>query len=520
MHRRFRPSQEAERVTAQPAFLTTMADGTRLAFVALLLAALLPLPLLTQSLWLDEASSVWFARLPLANLLFHLCDPHPPGYYLVLKGWLALGETEPWLRLPSLLASVLAVAFTARAGRQILGGRGGDWAALLLAAFPLQSWYAAEARMYALVQALGIALLLPAWRLLSPLGDDNAGAKRSLTGAQIGFWLLATAALAIDVSALLPYAALQLWWLARGRPHAGHWLRLQAAVLIPILAWWLTERVGADTYHAVFVAVQARRLGVPLDPTSAGRLLQALMALAGLTAAAFAWRFSSAHSRVRRLAGRPPGAYLVLTAWLLLLVFSAVPRLFTVKRLLVVILPYLALALVSGLRRWRPRVAWGAVALGLAATAWMLVSFQREPWREAVASVAEAASDRGAVAWVDELAVPAFDYYSRHTTGQQQHITWTPLVGADLPALPGATPAPDGTLWLVLSESPYRNLRVLLSEAFQQQYQLVDGRHYPGIGLYRYRRLAEPLAAPPALTDPAQEAWWGLQLPSPLATCR
>lgn len=497
-----------------------MDRGTRSVLAGLLLAALLPLPLLTQSLWLDEASSVWFARLSLADLLFRLCDPHPPGYYLALKGWLALGEAEPWLRLLSLLASVFAVALTARAGRQILGGRGGVWAALLLATFPLQIWYAAEVRMYALAQALGVALLLPAWRLLSPRSEDDAGAKGAHTGALAGFWLLAVAALAVDVSALLPYGALQLWWLARGRPAAGRWLRLQAAVLIPILLWWTTGRVGADTYHALFVAVQARRLGLQLDPESAAQILQAALALTGVAAAALAWRFASAQSRVRRLAARPIVSYLLVTAWLLLLAFSGVPRLFTVKRLLVVILPYLALLLSQRLPRLRPRVAWGTVALGLAVTAWMLVSFQREPWRAAVASVAEAASGRAAVVWVDELAVPAFDYYNRRGAVRGQAIIWAPLVGVNLPALPGVTPPPEGDLWLVLSESPYRDLRVLLPAEFHQQYQLVEERHYPGIGLWRYRRLVEALAALPALPAPPPEAVWGVQSPSPLAVCR
>lgn len=493
-----------------------MTRSNALAAAAVVLGLLLPLPLLTQSLWLDEASSVWFARLPVSDLLFRLCDPHPPGYYLLLKGWLALGATEAWLRLPSVLASVAAVALTARAGRALLGPRAGVLAALLLATFPLQSWYAAEVRMYALAQALGVALLLPAWRLLTEKPGEVSRAGSRHRWMLISFWLLALIALAVDVSALLPYAAIQLWWLARGRPQLRRWLLLQAAILVPMALWWLVEGVGTDTYHAIFVAVQARKLGVPLDPGAAGTLLQGLVAAGGLLAVAFAWGWQG---RLRRIAGQPLAGWLLLVGWLLLLVFCAVPRLFSVKRLLVVIMPCLALLLAHRLAQFHPRVSWLAVTLGLGVTLLMLASFQREPWRGAVAAVLAPAGARAAV-WVDEMAVPAFDYYARRAPADRTAGQWTPLFGHNLPALPDLTPPPAGDLWLVLAESPYRDLRALLPGEFHQQYQLVAEQHSTGIGLWRYRRLSEPEAVPPPLPEPSPEALWGLQLPSPLATCR
>ena len=81
--------------------LSRWAENRRrwLAIGAVMLAALLPLPLLGRSLGIDETASVWFARFLLPDLLIRLCDPHPPGYYLVLKGWMALGEVEACLRL-------------------------------------------------------------------------------------------------------------------------------------------------------------------------------------------------------------------------------------------------------------------------------------------------------------------------------------------------------------------------------------------------------------------------------------
>lgn len=493
---------------------------SRLPPAALILGLLLPLPLLSRPLGADEALSVWFARPPLGSLLFYLCDPRPPGYYLLLKGWLALGETEPWLRLPSLLASALAVALTAHAGRRIIGPRAGGLAALLLATFPLQSWYAAEVRMSALAQALGVALLLPGWRLLSPPAAGGRGAGRGRERAMIGFWLLAVAALVVDVSALLPYVALQLWWLARGRPGAGGWLRLQAAVFVSVAPWWLLRRVGADSYLALSLAVQARRLGLMLDPQTAGALLWGAAIAAGVLAAGVAWRLAAGQSRLRRIAGGPVGTALLLAIWLLLLAASAAPRLFPAKQLLVAALPYLALGLAHGLAQTRPRAVWGIAVLGLAVTLWLLASFQQERWDRAVASVTEANATGSSVAWVDDLAVPAFDYYIRRSPQGATAITWAPLPGAALPALPGATPPPGGDLWLVLAENPYRDLHASLPAGFYREYQPLSEQHTPGIGIYRYRRLAELLPPPPATPAPPPEATWGLRLPSPLAVCR
>jgi uncharacterized membrane protein len=503
--------------------LTKATDGVKtvhaLGIAAIWLATCLPLPLLAQSLWIDEASSIWFARLSLGDLLLHLCDPHPPGYYLLLKGWLALGETEHWVRALSLFASVLAVALTARAAYHISGARAGVLSALLLITFPLQSWYAAEARMYTLVQALGVSLLILAWRLLFWRGGD-LGAVPARRWAIAGFWLLAVAALVIDISALMPYIVLQLWWLARGRPHASRWVRLQIAVLIPVMIGWSIWQVGADTYQPIFVAIQARRLGVPLEPRSAAQLLLVFATAVGLLSLAVAWRLSDEKSHLRRLTASPGMAYLLVVIWLLLLVFSAVPRLFSLKRLLVVLLPHLTLLLASRLSPFRARVKWGLIALNLVVTLWMLMSFQREPWRQVVATLSRASTGRPVIVWVDDLAVPAFDYYYRRMSLNPTNIAWAPLRGSDLPALPSLIPPSGGDLWVVLIENPYRNLSVFLPAEFHQKYQLLDEHHFPGVAVRHYRRLSQPLTLFPLLPEPSPEALWGLQLPSPLVSCR
>ena len=44
-----------------------------------------------DSLWYDETVSVYLAGSPVAELIRHTAgDIHPPGYYLLLRGWLIL----------------------------------------------------------------------------------------------------------------------------------------------------------------------------------------------------------------------------------------------------------------------------------------------------------------------------------------------------------------------------------------------------------------------------------------------
>src|SRR5262245_255326 len=120
-----------------------------------------------RSLWLDEGISLWLARRPWDDLLPTLAthDESPPLYFALLHLWRAGGENEAALRLPSVLAGVLAVALGAALGTA-LGGRGaGLLAALFLAVSPVQVHHAQEARMYAQVSALTLAVTWGALRL-------------------------------------------------------------------------------------------------------------------------------------------------------------------------------------------------------------------------------------------------------------------------------------------------------------------------------------------------------------------
>jgi len=121
-----------------------------------------------QSLWYDEAFSLAVARADWPTFWAALLSDgvHPPGYYLLLRGGLALfGAGEFGLRFPSVLAGTLAVPLTCQLGRALGSRRWGLAAGLLLSLNPFALWYAQEARMYSLLLCLSVAGGYAFWRL-------------------------------------------------------------------------------------------------------------------------------------------------------------------------------------------------------------------------------------------------------------------------------------------------------------------------------------------------------------------
>ncbi len=91
--------------------------------IILLLAAGLRFAKLdTQSFWNDEGNTARLVERPINLILSGAAgDVHPPGYYLLLRGWRVLtGETEFALRSYSALCGVITVALTAATAQHLI----------------------------------------------------------------------------------------------------------------------------------------------------------------------------------------------------------------------------------------------------------------------------------------------------------------------------------------------------------------------------------------------------------------
>lgn len=488
----------------------------------------------------DESSSFYFSQLPLATLLGSLCDPHPPGYYLLLRGAAALGQSESWLRLPSALAGALAVPLTwavARlAGLSVLPRtdspvqtphrRWPHQAALLAAALvafaPLAVWYSQEVRAYALLSllTLGMAWAGLRWRL------------RPTLPAALAFLVLGWLALWTEYGALVILAGLNLfllsgwpWQTRAARPPSvtRRWLALQAALLAPFALWWLlsAQRLALSrmSYQAIFLAVQAQGLGLAWTPQQAGGMIRVIVLAAAALGLALALAVRQS-GRVRRWLSSPWVAALLLALVVGLALLGALPRLYTVKRHLNALLPFLSMAaawaLLAGrdgagrLSLARRLAAGGAVALLLALSLAMPRLAPEPAWRAAVATLHEQWQAGDAI-WVDELDAPVFAYY----WGEAGREGWQPLRARELAALEAA---PEGQrVWLVGSITPYRDLRQTLPPGFASQRVASQSFTWRDLALTAY----DASAAPQPVIDPPLALRWGLDILSPLdVTCQ
>jgi uncharacterized membrane protein len=109
-----------------------------------------------QALWLDEAWTWAATKLSVTDFwTLSQFDPHPPLYYILLKGWLfTLLDTEFALRLPSVIFSTLSLAALMTIGTVWWGKNAGLYAGLLFSLSSFDVYYSQEARMYTLLALL------------------------------------------------------------------------------------------------------------------------------------------------------------------------------------------------------------------------------------------------------------------------------------------------------------------------------------------------------------------------------
>jgi hypothetical protein len=210
--------------------------GVRLTLLALvLLALLLRLPNLNQSLWFDEACmsdqriGTWEQLLSTIHI-----DIHPPLYLLFAHAWNGIfGDSELSLRIPSLLAGLGSLPLAFLLARRFVGLDAARGTVALLAVSPVHIWYSIEGRLYAPMLFFALLAIELFMRIL-----DGQLSRR-------GYWLYATViavmlalhyylAIYVLLFALIALAAPRMNWSAR-TPRAVVWIN--GVGLLLIAAW-------------------------------------------------------------------------------------------------------------------------------------------------------------------------------------------------------------------------------------------------------------------------------------------
>jgi uncharacterized membrane protein len=134
----------------------------------------------TESLWLDEGYTVAFTGLPFRKMMAYIAtrDVHPPLYYILIKIWRNLGDSEVLLRLPSVVFGVAAVAYMWSMVEEHWGAAAATASSLLLATSEMAIYYSQEARMYSLLLLLTVLSLRCFLRFVALFrfaGEDGQG---------------------------------------------------------------------------------------------------------------------------------------------------------------------------------------------------------------------------------------------------------------------------------------------------------------------------------------------------------
>jgi hypothetical protein len=145
------------------------------ALTAITAGALIVRLLPTRGIWLDEATSITQAQMPLGKLLdsLRMGDVHPPLHHLIL--WVlahTLGTSELVMRAPSIIAGAALVPVLYSLARELYDERAGLLAAGMGAFAPFLVWYSQEARMY------GLFMLFAALAMLGQLRAIRRNEKR------------------------------------------------------------------------------------------------------------------------------------------------------------------------------------------------------------------------------------------------------------------------------------------------------------------------------------------------------
>lgn len=133
----------------------------------------------SRPLWYDEAFAALFANTGPAQIMYgsltpdsgSAADVHPPGYYILLWGWISLLGDSPFaLRLLSVMIGMGILVIVYKIGRAIFDERVALAATALAAISPFQLHYHQEIRMYALLTFL---LMISTYALILGMKRDG-----------------------------------------------------------------------------------------------------------------------------------------------------------------------------------------------------------------------------------------------------------------------------------------------------------------------------------------------------------
>lgn len=342
-------------------------------------------------LWTDELASLRRAtELPLREHLVEMRGNHPLYEVLVLRPWGLLGQSDAWIRLPSVLAGSLTLFVTFFLGRAC-SRRTAVLATWLLALAPLHVMFSRLARPYSLAALWAV---LASLALLAYVRHHH---PRALVAYAVLAALLVLTNL-FALSLLVAHAIFLLWFYRRRLRALMPWVAAGVATTALLAPWLVINAMSAVTwsqdtpYAGQQMGTVVKLLYLPFtfalgETVHPLDLWVVVPALAGFTAC-----FVTGVLQARRHAA----ALFFLLQVVVVLAAAMVFRAAAPKHTLIA-LPAFAVVAALGLERLR---LWALTALVCAASAISLTNYfagrdfhdadMVTPWRQITKCVQEA----------------------------------------------------------------------------------------------------------------------------------
>ena len=200
-------------------------------FIFLIGTALRILALKSHDFWFDEAITYHFANLPLAILLKATAtDFNPPLYYLLMHYVIKISSNELFLRLPSLIFSLLSILVLYYFAKSRINQKVALIGASLLAVSPLSIYLASEARLHSLAILFVPLLIASFFKLL----------KRPNTSTTLTFILISTLALYTQYYLILLFLSFALIIsFAKTKIKIAKFLKIISVPVFALMPWVL-----------------------------------------------------------------------------------------------------------------------------------------------------------------------------------------------------------------------------------------------------------------------------------------
>jgi 4-amino-4-deoxy-L-arabinose transferase-like glycosyltransferase len=454
----------------------------------------------SESIWLDEATSLFLARMNVREVIAWTAkDIHPPLYYLMLHFWRVFGESEAALRSLSAVAGALSVAVLYGLGARLFDRRTGFIAALLLALAPMHVWYSQQVRMYAW---LGFWALLSSYLLVVALEERKAKYA-------VAYILASAACLYTHYYTVFVFLAQGLYVLyiswRTGRWRDLLWVAGGMLASVVLFAPWLPTMVfqvtsggggwvargGTPGLNALLDILLAFSVGNvrTLYPGWVRLLAYALPAGLSAWAVIRCLRAPACGNRAEERGVAFALIYVtvpVVAAWLI----SQAKPLFSDRYLQAFLPGYLLLAARGATALPRALLRWGAAALTVALLAFgtfqMAATPQTEDWRGVAAYVSERVQPGDVAVFYPGWNEKPFGYYS---TGSLPFYSWFKVPLPPDEVAESVQPGIEGhqRAWLIWSVGHYGDPTGMVKAYMDQDHSLLGTRQFRGpIGVALY----------------------------------